>query len=146
MLVWEDLDRFVITYRLRKNGAPVNTAIVIAFSDGIVRSKDANLLAINGGRIISFKDWSKYILKHGGWVKRCGSSKTKVMVENFEQVKGDFLLDVKNIVLMDEIPGELIINWDQNGINCIPVSSWTLESERGKKLRLLQKAASIKLL
>ena len=79
---------------LRKNGAPVNTAVVIACSDGIIRSKDANLLAINGGSITLSKDWAKCILKHMGWVKRC-ASQGKVMDENFEEVKDNFLLNVK---------------------------------------------------
>ena len=61
------------------------------------------------------------------------------MVENFGQVKEDFLLDVKNIVLMDEIPGELIINWDQTGVNYIPVSSWTMQSEGAKKVEIIAK-------
>ena len=51
MLIGEDLDRQVRVYLqvLRNNGAPVNTAAVIACGNGIIRSKDANLLAINGG-------------------------------------------------------------------------------------------------
>ena len=65
--------------------------MAIAFGDGIVRSKGANLLAINGRSIILSKDWAKYILKHMGWVKRHASSKAKVIVENFEEVKEDFL-------------------------------------------------------
>ena len=70
------------------------------------------------------------LLKRMGWVKRRASSKAKVMVENFEEIKEDFLLDVRNIVLMDEIPGELIINWDQTGVNYIPVASWTMLLQR----------------
>ena len=56
-------------------------------------------------------------------------TKAKVMVENFEEVKKDFFIDVKNAVCVDEIPGKLIINnyyWDQTGVNYIPVSSWTM--------------------
>ena len=51
LLLGEELDRQVRDYLqvLRRNGAAVNTAIVIACGDGIIRSKDANLLAINGG-------------------------------------------------------------------------------------------------
>ena len=58
LLIGEDLDSQVCDYLpvLRKNGAPVNTAIVIACGDGIVRSKDANLLAINDGSITLSKD------------------------------------------------------------------------------------------
>ena len=92
-------------------------------------------MAINSGSITLSKDWAKYILEWMGWVKRRVSSKAKVMVENFEEVKKDFLLDVKNVVCMDEIPGELIINWDQIGVNYINVSSWTMQAEGAKKLR-----------
>ena len=141
LLLGEELDRQVRDYLqvLRKNGATVNTAIVIACGDEIVRSKDANLLAINGGSITLSKDWAKYILKHMGWVKRRASSKAKVLVENFEEVKENFLLDVKNVVCMDEIPGELIVNWDQTGVNYIPVSSWTMQSEGAKKVEIVAK-------
>ena len=65
--------------------------MVIAFGDGIIRSKGANLLAINGRSITLSKDWAKYILKHMGWVKGHASSKAKVIVENFAEVKEDFL-------------------------------------------------------
>ena len=34
---------------------------------------------------------------------------------------------------MDEIPEELIINFDQTGINYIPVSDWTMEAEGAKR-------------
>lgn len=33
---------------------------------------------------------------------------------------------------MDEIPPELILNWDQTGLNLIPSSSWTME-QRGAR-------------
>ncbi len=39
-------------------------------------------------------------------------------VENFEELKEQYLIDV-----MDEIPDELVINWDQTGIHYVPVSS-----------------------
>ena len=92
MLTGEDLARKINDYLqvLRKNGASVNTAVVIACGDGIVRSKDANLLPINGGSITLSKDWVKYILKDMGQVKRHANSKAKVMAKNFEEVKKDF--------------------------------------------------------
>ena len=39
-----------------------------------------------------------------------------------EKVKESFLLEAKNAVLMDEIPSELIINFDQMEINYVPIS------------------------
>ena len=35
---------------------------------------------------------------------------------------------------MDEVPAELVINWDQTGINYVPVSSWTMAEEGSKRV------------
>ena len=40
---------------------------------------------------------------------------------------------------MDEIPTDMIINWDQTSINYIPVASWTMESEGSKKVEIIAK-------
>ena len=40
---------------------------------------------------------------------------------------------------MDEILGELIVNWDQTRVNYIPVSSWTMQSEGAKKVQIVAK-------
>ena len=58
-------------------------------------------------------------------------------VENFDQVKRLFLLDVKNTVLMDEIPPEMIINYDHTAINYVPVSSWTMEQMGSKHVEII---------
>ena len=47
--------------------------------------------------------------------------KAKVLIENFEQVKAQFLLDIKAVVEMEDVPFDLIINWDQTGIHYVPV-------------------------
>ena len=59
------------------------------------------------------------------FIKSNGLRKTKG-VEHFEEVRQEFLLEIKNVVTMDEIPLDLVINFDQTGINYIPVSSWTM--------------------
>ena len=51
-----------------------------------------------------------------GFVKRRASTKAKISIENFEEVKAQFLLDIKAVVEMEDIPFDLIINWDQTGI------------------------------
>ena len=98
-----------------------------------MRSKDANLLAVKDGTIYSSKDWAKCILKRVGWVKRRSSTKAKVIVPNIDEIKQKFLQDVKNPIAMDEIPADMIIKWDQTGVNYIPVASWTMKSEGSKK-------------
>ena len=44
-------------------------------------------------------------------------------------MKSQFLFDMKTIVEMEEIPHDLVINWDQTGIHYIPVSSRTTEKK-----------------
>ena len=46
-------------------------------------------------------------------------------MSNFEELKANFLSDVKAVVLMEEIPPPLILNWDHTGLKYVPVSSWT---------------------
>ena len=62
-----------------------------------------------------------------GFVKRQGTTKAKVTVEDFNAVKEQYLLDTKSIIEMDEIPDDLVLNWDQTGIHHVPVSSWTMD-------------------
>ncbi len=71
-----------------------------------------------------------------GLVKRKGNTKAKVNVEDFAEIKKLFHLDIKGIVGMDEVPPELIINWDQTGLNYVPVSSWTMAEEGSKRVEI----------
>ena len=48
-----------------------------------------------------------------GLVKQKGTTKAKVNVDKFFEIKGLFLQDIKSVVTMDDVPAELVINWDQ---------------------------------
>ena len=65
LLLSEEMDKQVRAYisELRANGCPINTAIVIATGQGIVKDCDSNLLSENRGHISLTKDWVKYLLK-----------------------------------------------------------------------------------
>ena len=127
LLIGEEADRQLQEYvrYLRATGSAVNTAVVIASAEGILLSIDANILK----RVKLTKDWAKSLLFRMGMVKRRVSGKAKVDVEKFEALKQGFLLDIKLIVSFEDIPYDLIINWDQTGINYVPVGSWTMEKE-----------------
>ena len=47
--------------------------------------------------------------------------------------------DIDNVKQMDEIPPDLVINFDQTGINYVPVSSWTMENEGSKHVEIIRK-------
>ena len=53
---------------------------------------------------------------------------------NFRELKEAFLAHVTTAVTMEEIPPELILNWDQTGIKPVPCSSWTMEKCREKRV------------
>ena len=142
LLLPDELDHQVQEYikDLRKRGLPVNTAVVIAAAEGILMNKNASLMSKNGDGGIKVKltdDWAKSLLKRMGYVKRKACSKAKVNVERYDQLKDEFLLEIKVIVTMDEIPPELIINFDQTAVNYVPVSHWTMDKEGSKRVEVV---------
>ena len=74
-----------------------------------------------------------------GYVRRRATTSGKETVENFESFKEEFLLEVKNTVCMDEIPRDMIVNFDQTGIHYIPVMPWTMEKEGVKRVEIVAK-------
>ena len=102
--------------KLRECGGMVNTAITIAGARGIILKMDKNRLAENGGHINLTKSWAKSLLKRMGFVKRRGTTKvSRVTSAEFEQVKKSFLAAINTQVQLEEIPPELIFNWDKTG-------------------------------
>ena len=73
------------------------------------------------------------------FVKRKATTKAKVNVEHFEKVKRQFFLEITNVATLAEIPFDLVINFDQIGINNIPVSSWTMEVQGAKRVEVAGK-------
>ena len=51
---------------------------------------------------------------------------------HFEELKEQYLLDIKAAVEITDIPMGLIINLDHTGVNIVPGSQWTME-EKGVK-------------
>lgn len=73
-----------------------------------------------------------------GFVQRKPTTaKSKFTVENFAAKKKEFLDDLVTTVEMEEIPSELILNWDQTGIRLVPSSSWTMEQRGVKRVEMV---------
>ena len=68
------------------------------------------------------------------FVKHKATAKAKVTVENFAELRSDYLLEIKNVIVMDEISTELVINFDQMSLNIVPTSDWTIEAEGSKRV------------
>ena len=134
----EDITKDLMEYirAIRESGGVVNTAIVIAAGMGMVKRRDPSLLECNGGYVTLKKSWAKYLLSKLNYVKRKATTKCKVDVRNFEQLKGEYLINIKAVVMFKEIPDELIINWDQTGIKYVPVSEWTMAQYKSKRVEV----------
>ena len=96
-------------------------------------------LLVGDGKVELTKDWAKYLLSQMGFVKWKATTKAKVDVKEFEEIQEAFLLDAKDVVQMDEIREDMIVNWDQTGVNYVPISSWTMEEEGSKRIELIRK-------
>ena len=60
----------------------------------------------------------------------------KVSVPEFQAYKAQFVFDVKATAEKEEIPKELIINWDHTGIHYVPMSNWTMAKEGSKRIEI----------
>ena len=118
-------------------GGIVNTAITLGVAEGIVKNADSNLLVMNGGHIVLTKSWAKSLLSRMGFVKRRGTTTAKTDVKNFEEMKSQFLFDICSIAVMEEVPSDLIINWDQTSVHYIPTSQWTMEKQGSKHVEII---------
>jgi len=100
---------------------------------GVISSYDTNLLAENGGLINITKDWAKWLLGRMGLVKRRGTTKAKINPLVFEALKQQYLVDIRTKVYMEDIPADLIINWDHTGLKYMSVSNyiWNTKVPRG---------------
>ena len=105
-------------------------------AQGIVTNYDSNLLSENGGHIALTKSWAKYLPQRLGFVIRRSSTKAKVSASNFASLQEEFNYDARVLIDMMEIPGSLVINWDQTGIQYVPVSQWTMEREGMKWIEI----------
>jgi hypothetical protein len=117
----------------------VNTALCRAVAHGIVSANDKQLLSEFGGPITLTKSWAASLINRMNFVKRRGSSTTKIhnSDEKLDELKSDFLNKIDKAVSEFDIPPELIYNWDHTGINYVPVSNWTMEIEGSKKVPIV---------
>lgn len=139
LLLGETLDGQVKAYirSICDEGGPITSTIVIAAAKAIIRKEEPKLLLENDGSISLTTDWAKSFLYRMNFVKRKGCSTKKVMVHDFEGIKLQFLDDIMAFVKMEDIPDQLVLNWDHTAINIVPGSSWTMDQKGAKKIEII---------
>ena len=79
--------------------------------------------------------WAYSLLRRMKFVKRkVTTSKNKHSCADLAQLKEQFLSDVVTTVEMEEIPPELILNWDLTGIKIVPSNTWTMDQQGSKRV------------
>lgn len=106
----------------------------MAAAKGLVSFKDRSLLKELGGTIEIKKSWAKSIMQRMNFVKRKGTKAARKLPIDFEDIKTDFHGRISSKIDEYQIPSALVVNWDQTGLNMVPVSQWTLEKEGEKQV------------
>ena len=102
----------------------------MAATRGLLLASNRNMLVEYGGHVNINRAWAQSFLERMGYVKRkATTTNSKYSLTDFKQVKKQFLKKVAEIVVMEEIPHELVLNWDQTGLNVVPASVWTMDKQ-----------------
>ena len=128
VLLGQALDKAVQDYitSMRTVGGVLNTAIVMAAAEGIIAARDRSLLVQHGGHIEIKKSLAKSLLGRMGYVKRKCSNAGKISLPHFKEIQENFLADIQAEVVMNEVPPELIFNWDQTALHLVSTGQWTM--------------------
>ena len=126
-LIGDDVDQQVQLYirSVREGGGNISARVVMGAAQGILEYYGKEDLA----KLIN-RQWAYSLLKRTNFVRhKATTSKSKYTLADFAELKKPFLQSVVETVTMEEISPQLVLNWDQTGINIIP--SWKKEAQRG---------------
>ena len=108
LILGATLDKQVQAYLIvtHKAGGVVNSEVAIVAAVGIVRKQDSNLLAQNGGHITLTRDWARIysLLGRMSYVKRKANTKAKIAVTDFNELKSQFIIDIRTLRNLEEVP------------------------------------------
>ena len=126
----QQVQRFVRA--IRKTGGVVSTRTVIATAKRLFKKANPPILAEYGGPLKLEKSWARSVLQRMNFVKSKGTKSAKHAPADFEIIRGKFHRRIARRVRKYQIPDELVINWDQTGVEVIPAGNWTM-NQRGDK-------------
>ena len=110
-------------------GGSITAGIAIAAAKGLILKYDKTKLSEYGGPIQLNRHWTYSLLKRMNFVKRkATTAKSKYSSCNLRR---HFWMT------MEEIPPELILNWDQTGIRIVPCASWTMDQKGARRVEII---------
>ena len=140
-MLGEDIDKKVKLYltTAQNSGSGVSAHLAMAAAKGLMLALNQGALALHGGHVIITRHWAYSLFHHMKFVQRkVTTSQSKFTANNLAEVKQWFLDAVVETVKMEEVCPELIMNWDQTGIQIIPSSTWTMASEGASRIEMIR--------
>lgn len=123
---------------MRARGAPISTIVVVVV--GIGRGLQLKYKTSPADCEIKLsREWARSVLRRMGYSKRRGNSTSKILPKDLLQIKEQYLIDIKSVVKFEEIPEQLIINWDQTAMKIVPSASWTIAKRGSKRVEISAK-------
>ena len=103
LLLGNKMDDMVQSYvcKLREKGCVIKTAIVKAAARGLLMSQDRTRLQEFGGPATLTSAWVKSLLERMNFIQRHGTTKARVNVEEFREIKSSFLQEIITVVEME---------------------------------------------
>ena len=124
--------------RAREQGGPVSSQIIIGAARGILATLNNAKLKEFDGHIDLNRHWALLLLHGMNSVQRkATTAKGKYSLENFAKKKSEFLNDLVTTIQMEDVPPELVLNWDQIGIKLVPTTSWTMNEVGARRVELI---------
>ncbi len=113
------------------SGGVINCRTVMAGIEGIVTKMDKSKF---GGHLDITLTSAQSVLSRMGFVKRKGTKDAKKLPEDFDTIKTGFTTRVADCIQEHDIPSEMVVNWNQTGVNLIPGGDLQLTmAEKGVK-------------
>lgn len=135
-LLLGEIDQVLQNY-ITQLRAPITTAVVRASARGLLLAMDRSRLQEFGGPATLSIPWARSLLKRMNYTRRKATTKASSTDDtHFLTTKERFLQEIIDVVSMEDIPGELVLNWDQTGLNLIPAPVWTMEKRGTKKVKI----------
>jgi len=104
---------------------------------GLVYHYDRSMLPKHGGSLNLTRGWAQSMMQRMNYSRRVGTQAARKLPDNYEELKRDFLDRIANTVKEHKIPDQLIINYDQTGVNIVPTSNWTMHDRGAKQTKIL---------
>ena len=116
--------------KVTEGGGVISARIAVAAARGILLTCDKSLLIEFEGHVELNRHWAYLLFQRMNFVQRkVTTAKSKLAITDFNWIKEQFLEEVVATVKMEEIPLELILNWDQTGMKIAPSDTWIMDRQ-----------------